>query len=113
MLSLSFASGHIVQNIQINNPQFIAKAEGIIAATVLGDIAYNERDTQVLELIRTQSQGLEQMELRSALDEVKDQSAPAEERKSAWHKLQGFLRRNSDKIQDRGNRIQASDYVPR
>jgi hypothetical protein len=89
-----------VNTVQINNAQFIASAQGIIAGVINGNITYNEHDNKLIDLIDRLTDSIESVELKSALDELKDTTAPATERQSCWQKLQGFVRKHSGKIED-------------
>jgi hypothetical protein len=104
-----FASGGITimhnPAITINNPKVIARASGIIAQELNGDIHYEEQDIQLLNYIRSNSQPAEYAELKGCLDQIKDKSVQEPQRTTSWQKLKGFLAKHSGRIGDVGYKL--------
>lgn len=76
------------------NPQYIAQVHGIVSQQLSGDIRYNEMDDRLIALINEKSvDDAERSSLRSAVDELKDESAPKPGRLTAWQKLKMFVKR--------------------
>ena len=88
-----------IQQINIENVQIIGTAKGIIASTIQGDVHYSESDERLIELICQFAAGTDTIQLTSALDELKDSSTRPVDRLTAWQRLQAFLSRHADKIE--------------
>lgn len=81
----------------------IDSMEGIIANEITGNISSTPEDEQLRALIETHiATTAEKTELKSALDELKDDSLSSNERTVSWQKLQGFLGKVADKVGDVG-----------
>ena len=93
-------NGNMSLTYNIANAQIINTANGIIANVVNGDVSYNENDRELLQLIAEHATQIEGLELKGALDELKDDSAPKIERVTAWQKLYTFIQKHSGKMQE-------------
>lgn len=77
--------------------QYIDKVYGIVAQEVQGDANYNEQEMQLLELFMKYGDNKNE-ELISALNELRDQSLPSQNRVSSKQKILSFLTNISSSI---------------
>ncbi|UUZ82755.1 hypothetical protein LJK88_01555 [Paenibacillus sp. P26] len=80
-----------VHTVNINNPQIISNVRGIIAKEINGGLNYNEYDEQLLSLFKDKtSSKLEYLQLKTALDELKDETTPEINKVTALQKIKEF-----------------------
>lgn len=85
------------------NQQIIDMVDGIVIQNLEGTFNYSANDIELRKLIDQYSKSqAEQTELRSSLDELRDQEVPKDQRIGAWQKLSCFLSRMTSKVGDVG-----------
>lgn len=73
-------------------PQYVSKVEGVVAQEILGNVEYGQHEQKLLALVEKYVADREEaIRLSSAVNELKDRSAPKEVRLSAWQRLQVFV----------------------
>jgi hypothetical protein len=94
-------------NISIQNSQIIHSE---IAQIVGGDITYNENDQRLIELFEQYVDHFEAINLRTSLEQLKDESTPKDERLTAKQKIVAFLYKILPKIGEKAIDI-LMDYI--
>jgi hypothetical protein len=87
------AAGNIsinVGSLSVVNAQAVS---AVIDSVVNGSITYNDNDRQLLALFERYATGLEALQCRSDLDQLKDESVSEPNRQNASQRLVGFLRK--------------------
>ncbi|MDD4296872.1 MAG: hypothetical protein PHC69_07925 [Ruminiclostridium sp.] len=88
----------------MNNKNINCEVEKIIN----GSIIYNENDKLLLALFSQYADGLESLQCRSDLDQLKDQTVAEPSRQNAKQRLIGFLRKAAKKAGDVAEKIAVS-----
>ncbi len=88
LLSIPHNTGTINVSFSNQSNQLIQQK---IDQIVNGDITYNAEDSQLVALFEKYAEHLESIRLKSALDELKDNSSPRENRQTARQKIAEFL----------------------
>ena len=78
-------------------PQFIEGVNGIVAQEIFGDIRYDDKELELMELFKKFSQENAAL-LISALNELRDNSVPKQDRINSKQKIKSFLVKYSSKI---------------
>ena len=65
--------------------------QSYIEQAIYGDIHYTTEDKELIHLFAKYTEGLETVRLKSELEQLKDETSPEAERKTAKQKIAGFL----------------------
>jgi len=86
---------HNLGTININVPTTLIHdsefTQSAFEQTIYGDVTYNAEDSQLLALFDKYAERLEAVQLKSTLDELKDETSPEEVRQTAKQKIASFL----------------------
>jgi hypothetical protein len=91
LLSLSHNLGTININYSDKSVHGNQVTQLEVAQTIDGDITYDAEDSQLIALFDKYAERLESIRMKSALEELKDNSSPQETRQTARQKIAGFL----------------------
>lgn len=97
------------QNVEINirnlNIDNSSKLHTEIEKIINGSIIYNEQDKLLIELFSKYADGLETLQCRSDLDQLKDNTVAEPARRNAKQRLTGFLLKAAKKAGDMAEKI--------
>ena len=95
------ATGRAI-SININNLSVInsQKVHNEVEKIINGSIVYNDNDRQLLDLFSRYTDGLETLQCRSDLDQLKDKTVTEPERQNAKQRLSSFLLKAAKKVGD-------------
>ncbi|MBY3621375.1 hypothetical protein CA600_28590 [Paenibacillus sp. VTT E-133280] len=80
-----------VDTVNIHNPQILSNVRGIIAKEINGGLNYNDFDEQLLRIFKDKtSSKIEYLNLKTALDELKDETTPETNKVTAMQKIKEF-----------------------
>lgn len=91
LLSIMNTSGPITINYTNVTAEQGAVIQSIIAQEVNGNIAYTPEDNRLIELFDKYADKLQSLQLKSELDQLKDDSMPEDQRKTSKQKILSFL----------------------
>ena len=94
-------SGPITINIEHLSLKNRSKVQSQIGQIFNGDIEYTSNDLKLLELFERYAEHLHSIELKSALELLKDDSMSEEIKKTAKQRILSFLIKTAKKIGDR------------
>jgi len=105
LLSAAATGGNVQVNIGTISVQQAERIQTEVHQIVNGSIYYNDNDKLLIELFSRYAEGIQALQCRSDLDQLKDISTPEASRRNAKQRLSGFLRKAAQKAGQTAERV--------
>lgn len=105
LVSVAATGSNISINIGTVSVVHANKIQTEIDQIINGSVSYNDNDKLLLDLFSRYADGLEALQCRSDLDQLKDHTSPEPVRQNAKQRLNGFLRKAVRKVGETAEKI--------